>query len=310
MLASLSEPFADASALAFYALSKRAGAKVKAVLSGDGADELFAGYNKHRAEYRALQGGLAAGAVVWLSSLWGVLPKSRSSFLGNKVRQLQHFAAGAKLAAEERYWLWATWQHELQALRLLTDKSRGLVQDRLYRARKNRLTSCVSDNSHSLNHVLCADWHLVLANDMLPKIDLMGMANGVEVRSPFLDHRVVKFAFSLPVSSKIDGYYQKKILQDTYRSLLPAELYRRPKMGFQIPLLPLLRQETKEMVQIYLSEEYLRGQGVFDVAQIRKLVKLLHTPVGGSVQTQICVLLVFQYWWEQWIQSSHYKEVK
>ncbi len=310
MLGSLSEPFADASALAFYALSKRAGAKVKAVLSGDGADELFAGYNKHRAEYRALRGGLAAGAVGLLGYLWEALPKSRNSFLGNKIRQLHHFAAGAKLAANERYWLWATWQQELQALQMLSDKSKDLVHNRLYRARKNRLTSCIPGKAHNLNHILCADWHLVLANDMLPKIDLMGMANGVEVRSPFLDHRVVKFAFSLPASSKIDATYQKKILQDTYRSMLPPELYRRPKMGFEIPLLPFMKQEMQEMIRFYLSEEYLRGQGIFDVAQVKKLVKLLHTPAGGSVQTQVWVLLVFQHWWERWMQSSHFKAVK
>src|SRR5690606_33607098 len=95
MLNSQSEPFADSSALAVYALSKHVGTSMKTVLSGDGADELFAGYNKHRAEYKVLTGGLDVKAVKSLESLWAILPKSRTSSFSNKVRQLQRFAEGA-----------------------------------------------------------------------------------------------------------------------------------------------------------------------------------------------------------------------
>ncbi|HEY4650439.1 MAG TPA: asparagine synthase (glutamine-hydrolyzing), partial [Pontibacter sp.] len=205
MLDGLSEPFADSSALAVYSLSRQAGSQIKVALSGDGADELFAGYNKHRAEWQAQSKSTATELVKALSFLWKNLPKSRNSFIANKVRQLHRFAAGAKLPAPDRYWFWATWQHETQALALLRPEYRAQAYTRLYAARKSRLLECLNKNQFSLNHVLWADWQLVLANDMLPKADLMGMANGLEIRSPFLDHRVVKFAFSLPVTSKIDS---------------------------------------------------------------------------------------------------------
>ncbi|WP_162053743.1 asparagine synthase (glutamine-hydrolyzing) [Pontibacter pamirensis] len=300
-LDSLSEPFADSSALAVYTLSKHVGQEMKAVLSGDGADELFGGYNKHLAEYRVLSGGAKAEAVKKMKFLWDVLPKSRNSFAANKVRQLQRFATGAGLLPQDRYWLWATWQQEEEALALLAPESQAAVQNRLYRARKGRLLECVSRKHYDLNHVLCADWRLVLPNDMLAKIDLMGMANSLEIRSPYLDHRLVKFAFSLPASAKIGESLQKKILRDTFRELLPPELYRRPKQGFEIPLSAFLQTEGRGLANDYLSEAFIASQGIFDVQQVQRVRQLLDSDKAALVQTQAWMLLVFQYWWRKYI---------
>ncbi|WP_089318660.1 asparagine synthase (glutamine-hydrolyzing) [Pontibacter ummariensis] len=298
MLNSLSEPLADSSALAVYALSKRASQDVKVVLSGDGADELFAGYNKHRAEYRASQGGFAVGAVTKLQPLWEVLPKSRSSFTANKVRQLQRFAAGARLSPEDRYWLWASWLQEEQALALLKPEHRTAAQNRLYHARKSRLLNCISRNHYDMNNVLCADWHMVLANDMLAKVDLMGMAHGVEVRSPYLDNRLVKFAFSLPVASKIDEHAQKRILRETFKHLLPEELWKRGKQGFEVPLLSFLRSEGRSRVNECLSDAFIIEQGIFEVQQTRLIRQALELGKGLTTQTSAWSLLVFQHWWK------------
>lgn len=299
MLDSLSEPFADSSALAVYALSKHVSQEVKAVLSGDGADELFAGYSKHRAEFNVLQGGIRAGAVEKLKFVWDVLPKSRTSFAANKVRQLQRYAAGASLPPAERYWLWATWQQEEGALALLAPGNRQAVQGRLYRARKSRLLDCIHKNLYNINNVLCSDWRMVLANDMLPKIDLMGMANGLEIRSPYLDHRLVKFAFSLPVSSKIDEKLQKKIMRDTFKDLLPPALHKRPKQGFEIPLRSFLQTEGKCLINDLLSDDFIRVQSVFDVQQVQLIRRLLNSDKAGLVQHKAWMLLVFQYWWRK-----------
>ncbi len=302
MLDSMTEPFADASALAVYTLAKRARQDVKVVLSGDGADELFAGYNKHHAEYKLLTGGVDTAVVTGLHFLWDLLPKSRNSFAANKVRQLQRFAAGAKLTPKDRYWLWATWQSENAALGLLGQEHKHKAYNRLYAARKSRLLDFINENLYSINSVLCADWHLVLGNDMLPKIDLMGMANGLEIRSPFLDHRLVKFAFTLPVSSKIDAGMRKKIMQDTFKAILPSELYKRPKQGFEIPLLSLLKNQAKDLAEMYLSEGFVESQRIFDVGQVSALRKALATSGAGAVQTQVWTLLVFQHWWQKWIK--------
>ena len=301
MLNSLSEPFADSSALAVYTLSKLAGQEFKAVLSGDGADELFGGYNKHQAEYKVLAGGGSVAAVNQMQFLWEVLPKSRNSFAANKVRQLQRFAEGANLSPRNRYWLWATWQKENEALMLLKAENQGAAANRLYTARKSRLLDCLDRKPYDLNSVLCADWNLVLANDMLPKIDLMGMANGLEIRSPFLDHRLVKYAFSLPSSSKIGGGKRKRILLDTFSNLLPPELHKRGKQGFEIPLNSFLMSGARNLVNELLAENFIKEQGVFDVHQIQKLRNGMLGGSNATAYTKIWCLLVFQHWWRRYI---------
>lgn len=304
MLNSQSEPFADSSALAVYALSRQVGASMKSVLSGDGADELFAGYNKHRAEYKVLTGGLDVKAVKSLKSLWSMLPKSRNDRFSNTVRQLQRFAAGANLLPEERYWFWAGWQTEQEALALFRSDRRATVFNKLYVARKNRLLMSFRSNLISFNNVLCADWELVLANDMLHKTDTMGMANGLEIRSPYLDHRLVKFAFSLPAASKIDGAHQKKLLKDTFRTMLPPELYSREKKGFEIPLLSFLKKEGAALIQEFLSDTFIADQGIFDQKEVKQLRKTFESGAAANVQTKVWSLLVFQFWWKNNIKLT------
>ncbi|MEJ8803036.1 asparagine synthase (glutamine-hydrolyzing) [Pontibacter sp. H249] len=301
VLENISEPFADSSALAVHALSRHVGHSLKVVLSGDGADELFGGYNKHLAEYKVITGGPGVTAVSQLDFLWKLLPKSRNSFVANKVRQLQRFAEGAKLSPQERYWYWATWQNEKEALQLLETTHRASAVSRLYFARKSRLLDCLNKNLHDLNNVLCADWQMVLANDMLPKIDLMGMANGLEIRSPFLDHRLVKFAFSLPASSKINKIGQKRILVDAFKDVLPAELLKRPKKGFEVPLQDFLSSAGKPLIDELLSEDFIREQKIFCSEEIKLMRGKLGESVGGGEYTKLWSLLVFQFWWKKYM---------
>lgn len=136
---------------------------------------------------------------------------------------------------------------------------------------------------------------------MLPKIDLLGMANGLEIRSPYLDHRLVKFVFSLPVSSKIDEKLQKKILRDTFKSLLPPELHKRPKQGFEIPLRSFLQSEGKCLVNDRLSDDFVRVQGVFDAQQVQHIRRLLNSDKADIVLHKAWMLLVFQHWWQKYI---------
>ncbi|MBC5993615.1 asparagine synthase (glutamine-hydrolyzing) [Pontibacter cellulosilyticus] len=301
MLGSISEPFADSSALAVYALSRHVGQSFKVFLSGDGADELFGGYNKHLAEFRMLKGGVGATAVSQLEYLWKLLPKSRNSFVSNKVRQLHRFAEGTRLSPQERYWHWATWQHENEAMQLLEPNLRAAASNRLYFARKSRLLDCLNKNHHDLNNVLCADWQLVLANDMLPKIDLMGMANGLEIRSPYLDHRLVKFAFSLPASSKINKAGQKRILVDAFKEMLPHELLIRRKKGFEVPLQEFLATKGQELVQELLSDNLIKAQGIFNSEEVKLLRNSITQKQAGTHQTKLWSLLVFQYWWQKYM---------
>ena len=303
MLDYTDEPFADSSALAVFILSKRTRKKVTVALSGDGADELFAGYNKHRGEYRVREGGLTTELAKGLAPLWNALPKSRNSPLGNKVRQLQKLAEGARLDEKDRYWRFATLTNAADARQLLSESSRAQAAEAELAERKARILQHLRDGG-DFNEFLYTDVQLVLPNDMLTKVDLMSMAHGLEVRVPFLDYTVVEFAFSLPTEYKIDGRLKKKIVQDAFRSELPKELYNRPKHGFEVPLLKWMRNELQSLIQNdLLKDSFVAEQGIFNPAEVRKLKEKLFSTNPEDVHARLWGLIVFQYWWKKWAKS-------
>ncbi len=296
VLAYIDEPFADSSALPVFILSKHTRMKATVALSGDGADELFAGYHKHAAAYKAIRGGVLAGLVKTLLPLWQVLPKSRNGLLSNKFRQLQRFGEGMRLSPADRYWRWAAIASEQDAAALL--KNQDKYQD--YHERKQVILQAIS-GKEDINDILYTDMQLVLPNDMLTKVDLMSMACGLEVRVPFLDHEVVNFAFSLPADSKINGAMKKRILQDTFRDMLPAKLYNRPKKGFEVPLLKWFRGDLKNMIcNDLLADDFIQEQGIFSLEEVRKLKQKLFSHNPGDVHAQIWGLIVFQTWYKQY----------
>jgi asparagine synthase (glutamine-hydrolysing) len=281
MLDYFDEPFADSSALAVHVLSQRTRQHVTVALSGDGADEIFGGYNKHL--------------------LWDILPKSRNSYFGNKIRQFQRFSRGMLSGPKDRYWDWASFASEKEATDLLSPTSRRRVDKKLAtKRRKDILENIHADGD--LNEVLLTDMQLVLPYDMLTKVDLMSMANSLEVRTPFLDYKVVDFAFSLPVSSKVDSNMKKRIVQDAFRPMLPPELYDRPKHGFEVPLLKWMRGELRPLIeQDLLADDFVAEQGIFDMTAVQKLKKQLFSSSPGDAHARIWALIVFQYWWKHYM---------
>lgn len=293
----IDEPFADSSAIPVYILSKHTRQRATVALSGDGADELLGGYNKHWAEYKVRQGGLVNNLLKWNQPLLGLLPQSRSSKVGNLFRQMNRFAEGAKMSEQERYWRWCSFISQEQALNMLNDKP---DLDQL-EALKERFTHFISTGG-TINDNLYADMHLVLQNDMLTKVDLMSMANSLEVRVPFLDHTVVEYLFTLPASYKVRNGFRKSILKDAFRTVLPAELYDRPKQGFEVPLLGWFKNELKTLIQDdLLADDLIEEQGIFDVEEIRELKQRLYSNNPGEVHAQIWGLVVFQYWWKKYL---------
>ncbi len=301
MLDYTDEPFADSSALAVYILSKRTRKKVTVALSGDGADEIFAGYNKHAAEFRVRQGGWQNSIVSNLKTLWNALPKSRHSAFGNKIRQLQKFAEITQLSPQDRYWRMATFASEAEAKALCLPQPPPVegTSGVGFASRKDTILRHFSRDKN-FSDFLLTDVELVLANDMLTKVDLMSMANSLEVRNPFLDYTVVEFAFSLPTEYKIDSGMKKKIVQDAFRNQLPPELYKRPKHGFEVPLLKWMRNELKSLItNDLLSDKFIEEQGIFSVAEVQKLKQKLFSSNPEDVHARIWGLLVFQYWWKK-----------
>ena len=294
------QPFADSSAIPVYILSQLVSKEITVALSGDGADELFSGYNKHSAFYRSLQGGWTNRGVKALEPLWKILPKSRNRALTNRFRQLHRFAAGLKAGPGDRYWMWAALMSGQQALGLLTPAVRGKIRPgHQEKWQQEIFPSTFRDRD--FNRMLLADMKLVLPDDMLKKVDLMSMAHGLEMRVPFLDHELVNFAFTLPVEAKINGRMKKRILQDAFREILPAELYNRPKHGFEVPLLKWFRTSLRSTIENdLLSDRLIEEQGIFDVKAVRKMKRKLFSWDPGDVHAHIWALVVFQWWWKKY----------
>lgn len=289
------EPFADSSALAVYILSRETRKKVTVALSGDGADELFAGYNKHLAEWKMRNPSLESELLKHLQPLLSRLPQSRNNYLFNKIRQFNRFGLGMKLNATQRYWRWAGFSNHGEIDLMIKNNSLSHQLE----ARKQHWLKPLSD-SETMNAVLLTDMQLVLPYDMLTKVDLMSMANSLEVRVPFLDHEVVNYVFTLPDHYKIDGKQRKKILRDTFRADLPPELYTRKKQGFEVPLLRWFRRDLQGLIENeWLSESFITQQNLFNYQAIKTLKNRLHSKNPGDSPARIWGLIVFQHWWKK-----------
>lgn len=286
----LDEPFADSSAIAVSALSRLTKQNVTVALSGDGADELHAGYNKHYAHYQALSGGVYNIAAKIALPFVNILPKSRNSSFSNKARQAQRYAKGLLKNDQERYWYWSSFVEKHYVEELLTgnynvDKP------------KNEILKGINKDFNSL---LYTDMNLVLPNDMLFKVDMMSMSHGLEVRVPMLDHTIVDFMFTLPSEFKIDSNSRKKLLRSAFSDILPSDILSKPKHGFEVPLLPWLRNELNPMLNELLSESVINKQGIFNFSKIQSQKNKLHSVSPSESPIHLWNLLVFQYWWNKY----------
>jgi asparagine synthase (glutamine-hydrolysing) len=301
ILNSLDEPFADSSAIAVYILSKHTRKHATVALSGDGADELFAGYNKHAALLRAMQPGWKENMVMQLGGLWRALPHSRHSPFGNKARQFARFAEGLALSPQERYWKWAGFAGK-EAVGALLQPAIVQEEDQMqFRKLKEEILENIPSGKN-FNEFLRADMQLVLPNDMLMKVDLMSMAHALEIRVPFLDHRVVSFAMKLPTEDKITPHSRKRILREAFSDMLPAEVFQRSKKGFEVPLLQWLRKDLKALIEEDLLEEsFIRDQGIFQYPEIQKLWRQALSSNPGDSHARIWGLMVFQWWWKKYL---------
>ena len=295
----IDEPFADSSAIAVFILSQKTRKKVTVALSGDGGDELFAGYNKHQAELRARQNSLINRLIKYSVPVLRMLPKSRQSVATNFFRQLQRYGEGLKLSQGERYWQWCSLTTANAARNLISaEASTNFAKAGSIRQSIMNLVLETGD----LNDVLYADCGLVLPGDMLTKVDLMSMANSIEIRVPLLDFNVVNYAFSLPQKYKIENGNKKRILKDAFRDVLPPQIFNRPKHGFEVPLLSWMQTGLRSLIEDdLLKREFLQQQGIFNVNAVEELKRKLFSSNPEDSHATVWALVVFQYWFKKYM---------
>lgn len=299
----IDEPFADSSAINVYILSRETRKHATVALSGDGADELLGGYNKHSALLRSLEPGWKENLAEVLNPLLKLLPQSRNGKISNAIRQAVRFAGGMHQPLPDRYWNWAGYATERQSRQLFNEEVQGKMDADVFKSRKLEILKHL-DSKSGMNELLLTDIEFVLPNDMLTKVDLMSMANSLEVRNPFLDYELVNYCFSLPSEFKINRSMRKRVLQDAFKDMLPPELYNRPKKGFEVPMLKWLRREMKSMIQDdLLSEKLITQQNIFSYPEINKLKKQLYSSSPGDAHATVWALVVFQSWWKRVVEG-------
>ncbi|MCS6819211.1 MAG: asparagine synthase C-terminal domain-containing protein, partial [Chitinophagales bacterium] len=296
MLDYIDEPFADSSAIAVNILCRYTREKVTVALSGDGGDELFAGYNKHKAAAQSQKNNWVNFLLKHSYPLLELLPSSRSGRFTNFFRQLKRYAAGLRLSYTERYWRWCSISDAMQVNNLFI---KSITPDS--RVKSEVFSILKSLPQQDLNGILLADMRLVLAGDMLVKVDYMSMANSLEVRVPLLDYHVVNYAFSLPFEYKLKGDTGKFILKDAFRNDLPEALYTRAKKGFEVPLLKWFRTALREKIEKeYLADEYIKVQNIFNPDAVKAMLKQMCSSNPGDVHARLWALIVFQHWYKKY----------
>jgi asparagine synthase (glutamine-hydrolysing) len=296
VLESFDEPFADSSAIPTYLVSRETRRHVKVALSGDGGDELFAGYRSYlgeywHARYRMVPALLRESII---EPVIEALPDSRETRIGETLRRAKKFIRATHGPFDER-------------LLALKEVFPAPIRGKLLAGGNNGTDPALAWVRHllgrssgdAINRMLCTDLIDSLPGDMLTKVDLMSMANSLEVRVPLLDHRVVELAFQIPGPEKLRGGITKRVLKESFRGLLPPGHTRQPKSGFEIPISRWLRTELSFLVDRYLSEERIRDQGIFDAAVVQDLVRS-HRQAKTDTSWMLWSLIVFQKWHESY----------
>jgi asparagine synthase (glutamine-hydrolysing) len=282
--AAYDEPSGDSSALPTYLVCELAARHVKVVLSGEGGDELFGGYQTYVADRLApVAGPIARGArplIERLPSATGRVPLDY---------KLKRFARAAHLAPLERHQAFKEiFSPELR--RELLYGRRGADPLDIYRARYAETAGAAP-----LARLQDVDLGLYLVDDLLVKTDRMSMAHSIEARVPFLDQAVAELALALPSRHKVLGTSTKRLLRSAVSSLLPREIARGPKRGFSIPAAAWLRGPLLPFARELLSPDALRAGGVFEPRTVTRLLER-HASSREDLSRQLWGLMTFTLW--------------
>jgi asparagine synthase (glutamine-hydrolysing) len=295
------EPTADSSMVAVYYLAQETHKHVKMVLSGDGADEILAGYETYQAHYvhrvyRFLPAWLRQKVIQPMVNL---LPMSDSKVSWDF--KLRRFVAGAEFSPEDAHATWRMIFDREARGRLISPvlNRPGAAADviSLYRA-----AFAQTNARHPLNRMLYVDTRFYLPNDMLVKVDRMTMAHGLEAREPFLDYRLVEFLASVPPRFKLKHFLHKKyLLKASMKGKLPDSVLWRKKQGFNVPNARWIKNDLKPFVMDHLSPTRIRDMGLLDGKAVDELLTD-HFADRADNSHQIWCLLTLVLWWQQFIK--------
>lgn len=293
------EPYADSSAIPTYYVAKETRKHVTVALNGDGGDESFAGYERYAAmklaeRYQKIPAFLRKGFVERALKL---LPSSEIQ--RSRVRDAKRFIRAAELSRTDRYFRWVTAFDQSAKTDIYTNSFAAEVSGQ----RASRFLDewfSKANGSGILDASLLTDQMTYLPNDLLVKVDIATMANSLEARSPFLDHKVIEFAASLPAGMKMRGYQTKSLLKKVAARLVPKDVIYRRKMGFGVPIGKWFRGEMKDFVSEVLLSERSLGRGIIRPDVMRRVVNE-HTNAERDHAFQLWAFLMLELWYQRFI---------
>ncbi|MEW4488840.1 asparagine synthase (glutamine-hydrolyzing) [Thalassoglobus sp. JC818] len=265
------EPFSDSSAIPTMALSEVTRKIVTVALSGDGSDELFAGYHRYRAVDLAGKADWLPGPVkaALAAKIWQKIPTStRQRSLGRRAKR---FIAALGQSPERRYLRW---------IGIFDEDSRHNLYTREFQESLNGYDSgdFIDDayaefpNRDFLTRTTAVDVMTYLPCDILTKVDIASMCHSLEARSPFLDHHVVELAARMPIEWKYSNGKGKQILIDAFSDLIPESIQNRSKMGFGVPIDHWFRNELKSLMKETLLSDRCLDRGYFRPDSLKLMI--------------------------------------
>lgn len=307
----MDEPVADAASISTYLICEAARPELTVLLSGQGSDEIFAGYRVHRMHRmagiaRAIPAPLRNGPAQWLLNVLpiikGRLPGVHPGLLLAAHRHLRRLLEGAALPAEERFVFYRAFASDADSFNLysseLQDELAGVIAGQ-------RHLDYFAAHAHSdfLHRMLYVDAKTFLPELNLTYGDKLSAASSVEVRVPFLDNEVVDFAAKVPAHLSLSGFTLKNVLKRSMRGILSDSVIYRRKAGFGAPTRHWLRNDMRPMVDDLLSETAVRRRGLFDARAIRRLIDEDRRGVHDH-SNRIWALLVLELWHETFLASG------
>ncbi len=295
----LDEPMADPAVIPTYMISRFAREHIKVALSGEGSDELFGGYPTYMgarlADYYLKLPSVVRRQV--FGRLQRFLPVSSSAV--PKGLFLRRFLSHAEKNPAERHHIWFGMFNPTELDQLFARDWAGPQppSSEIYAPLDRVLKGARFDET--VSEMLYLDFRLYLEDNLLVKVDRASMACSLELRTPFLDHRLIEFAEGLPGDLKVRRFQLKYILKKAVERWLPKEIVYRQKRGFSVPIASWMRNELRPLVDETLGEEKLRRQGMFNVAFVRRL---LNEHWSGKVDNRktLWTLFSFQLWYDRW----------
>jgi asparagine synthase (glutamine-hydrolysing) len=291
----LDEPFADSSALPTYYVAKAARERVTVALSGDGGDEVFAGYQRRYGLNRS-EARLRRRLPAWLRRgvlrpLGCVYPKA--DWLPRPLRA-RYFLQNLGTTFERAYFADLCLLRDDEKAGLLSPEVRGHLRGHepfTAFSRHFERTRGLDD----LSRLLYVDLKTWLANDMLVKVDRMSMANGLEIRSPLLDQHVIEFAATVPSELKYRGRTSKYLLKRYLEGRVPHSAIHRPKQGFEIPLARWLRVDLRDIAHDLLFAPRSLGRGFVQPDRLRTLWRRHQQGIGNHAP-QLWAVMMLELW--------------